>query len=103
MLRPELESISSYGLNGIGLFTLFFHLKKKIEQVAETLLLENINQKDKLNVQWVIKRYVYARSRIGLHLIFKQQFYFFHFIFLGGKGQPTRGADNITAICEPIV
>jgi hypothetical protein len=24
-------------------------------------------------------------------------------IFLGGKGRPARGADNFTAICEPIV
>jgi hypothetical protein len=24
-------------------------------------------------------------------------------IFLGGKGRPARKADNITAICEPIV
>jgi hypothetical protein len=24
-------------------------------------------------------------------------------IFLGGKGRPARGADNLTAICEPIV
>jgi hypothetical protein len=23
--------------------------------------------------------------------------------FLGGKGQPARGADNLTAMCEPIV
>jgi hypothetical protein len=24
-------------------------------------------------------------------------------IFLGGKGRPARGADNLTAICEPTV
>jgi hypothetical protein len=24
-------------------------------------------------------------------------------MFLGGKGRPARGADNLTAICEPIV
>jgi hypothetical protein len=24
-------------------------------------------------------------------------------IFLGGKGRQVRGADNLTAICEPIV
>jgi hypothetical protein len=24
-------------------------------------------------------------------------------VFLGDKGRPARGADNLTAICEPIV
>jgi hypothetical protein len=55
----------------------------------------------------------YAWPFIDIHLIenpiFKVFIKYIHKqkwvpgIFLGGKGQPERTADNLTAICEPIV